>query len=136
MTPGRFVMTSEPAPCPRACQVSPPSLVAQSPAVATPAIIKSSSGFPETYVRLPHSDGLLARFAVTLTQSPGGSGPRPIDPVEPAEPDEPDEPELLLPAAPLEPLAFPLPVGQDVTNVQADETSTNTNAQPKSASFI
>src|ERR1043165_149704 len=67
---GRFKIASEPAIWPSGVQLVPPSVVCQSPRLATPAMILSSPGNTERRQRLPHSDGIPARFPVTLIHSP------------------------------------------------------------------
>src|SRR5687768_15715280 len=69
----RLVMTAEPAPVPSLPQLLPPSSVAHSPALATPAITIFEHGLAETRPRFPHSDGMFARLPVAFTHWDGGA---------------------------------------------------------------
>src|SRR5258708_16230983 len=72
---GRFMILAEHIADPSAVQVAPPSRLAQTPAFATPAMSRSSSGFVVTCERFPHSDFMLARLAVALFHDPIGCAP-------------------------------------------------------------
>src|SRR6478752_2199128 len=89
MDEGRLVISAEPEPVPSGFQVAPPLSLANSPPFATPAITVSESGTVESRVRLPHSDGMLARLPVAFTHFGDGAGPvsmAPATPVDPALP--------------------------------------------------
>src|SRR5206468_3739489 len=80
----RFVICCVPAPGQSCFQLVPPSVLDQSPCFATVVTSMSKLGCDARYDVLPHSEGIPARFAVTLTHVAGGVAPPP--PVVPAAP--------------------------------------------------
>src|SRR3954447_3819395 len=61
-------MGADPWVVPIGCQVAPPSVVAQRPFFATPAISVFERGTADSSVRLPHSDCMLAKLLVAFPQ--------------------------------------------------------------------
>src|SRR5262245_19971566 len=71
---GPLSMVAEPAPVPRWNQVLPPSSVAHSPLLATPAITRPESGLADTMVRSPPPAACVARSPVTLAHDDAAGG--------------------------------------------------------------
>src|SRR5262245_48196706 len=120
MVEARLVITAEPAPDPSLTHVLPPSSVPQRPALATPATTMFEQGLAEIKVRLPHSDGMFARFPVEVPHAEGGAAtfgaasahmndkpPLPLDPTAPPAPAEPGDPPTPPPAPFLDPAVLP-----------------------------
>src|SRR5260221_10873197 len=68
----RFVICCMPAAAQSCFQLVPPSVLAHRPCLATLVISMSYAGCEARYGVLPHSDGMPARLAGTLTHMAGG----------------------------------------------------------------
>src|SRR3954451_5317249 len=75
MLEGMLSTFADPAPVPSACQLTPPSVLDQSPWRAMPAINMSRSRFALNQLRVPQVESSPAKFAVALIHGPSGTLP-------------------------------------------------------------